>query len=508
MKAPDLSLSGAMIPGEPFIVLGHNAYIGWGFTETGGDVEDLFIEKIDPADPARYLAPQGSLPFSTRQETILVKGAPAVTFTVRTTRHGPVISDALAGAQAVTPPGGYVLALDATFLKPDDRTAQAIWGINRARNWDEFKGALRDFVAPQMNMVYADAGGTIGFIAPAQIPIRKKGYGWLPEPGWTGAYDWVGYIPFDKLPQAVNPPDGRFISANNKIVPDSYPYFITRDWALPYRAERIAELLDRRRRQSLASTGAIAADTVSLMAKEMVPILLRAPPAGERAAAALRILRQWDGDMRPGAAAPLIFIAWLREVQRALFAPHLGPAYADYGTALHPRAVALALTEDPQWCGAASDQGSPDCAGLVARALQAALDELVKRFGGDMAGWRWGAPHEAIFENYILAHVPFLGWYFSLAAAAGGGSFTVNAGDMDLADRTHPYRDVIGPGLRMILDLSDLANSRFLMAPGLSGDPVSPHYGDLIGRWRNFDWIVLDRAKPAANMTLVPGGAG
>ncbi|HZU91297.1 MAG TPA: penicillin acylase family protein, partial [Stellaceae bacterium] len=504
VKAPGMNLAGAMIPGEPFVVVGHNAHIGWGFTETGGDVEDLFVEKIDPAHPDQYLTPRGWRRFATRRETIHVKGRPDIRLTVRSTRHGPVISDIDAGAKAATPAGDYALALEATFLQPGDKTAQAIWSIDRARNWDAFKAALRDFVAPQMNIVYADTGGTIGFIAPARIPIRKKGYGWLPEPGWTGAYDWIGFIPFDKLPQAKDPQDGHFISANNKIVPDAYPYFMTFDWAPPYRADRIAALLGERKVQTVQSTGAIAADTVSLMAKHLLPLLLRAPPGDRRSAMAEQMLRQWDGDMRPGAAPPLIFVAWLRETERELFEKRLGPAFADYGRHFHPRAVATVMAEDPHWCAVAADREKPDCASLTAQALAVALAAPAERFGGDMTGWRWGEAHQAYFRNYVIEHIPALDWFFRIMTPAGGGSYTVNAGDMDLGDARRPYRDVTGPGMRMILDFSDLSQSRFLMAPGVSEDPFSPHYRDLLADWKNFDWIVLDRAARVATLTLLP----
>ena len=160
---------------------------------------------------------------------------------VRTTRHGPVLSDVLPAGVADP---GYALALSATFLLLQDRSAQALWEASHATNWAKFREALRNFVGPVQNTVYADDTGTIGFIAPGLVPIRKKGDGRMPAPGWTGEYDWNGFIPFDKLPSAVDPSSGRFVSANNKIVPNSYPYFISRDWDLPDRAERINTLLD------------------------------------------------------------------------------------------------------------------------------------------------------------------------------------------------------------------------------------------------------------------------
>jgi len=177
-------LAGVTAPGTPFIVVGHNRRIAWGFTTTASDVEDLFVEQTDPKDPTHYLAPGGTLPFVTRSEIIRVRDAASETLTVRATRHGPVISD-LADWNAGD---GKVLALETTWLTDDDRTPDALWQLSHAGSWSEFRAALRDFVAPQQNIVYADVGGHIAFIAPGEVPIRAKGDGWLPAPGATGAY--------------------------------------------------------------------------------------------------------------------------------------------------------------------------------------------------------------------------------------------------------------------------------------------------------------------------------
>ena len=240
LKTPEREIAGGTAPGVPLVVIGHNDRIAWGFTTTASDVADLFIEKLDPNDPGRYLTPEGSAPFEIRKETIAVRDAAPIALTIRSTRHGPVLSDMLPAGTVET---GYVLALAATFLTDDDPSAEALWSASRASNWNEFREAFKRFVAPQQNIVFADTSGEIGFIAPGRIPIRRNGNGWLPMPGWTGEYDWTGFIPFAELPQGSNPASGRFVSANNKIVPDTYPYFLSRDWDLPNRAERINELL-------------------------------------------------------------------------------------------------------------------------------------------------------------------------------------------------------------------------------------------------------------------------
>ena len=313
VETPDAKLAGVTAPGTPFLIIGHNERIAWGYTTTGGDVEDLFIERPDPADPTRYLTPDGPRAFATREERIAVRGEAPVTLTVRETRHGPVISD-LANYTV----GEDVLALETTWLGGDDGTPQALWAMSRAHDWTEFRTALESWVAPQQNIVYADIDGNIGFAAPARIPIRAAGDGWLPSPGWSGEHDWVGTVAFDALPSAFNPPAGRIVTANNKIVPDDYPVFLARDWEAPFRAERIGALLDATPRQSPDASAAIQADDLSLAAKSLLPLMLTIAPKDDDARAAIARLQRWDGHMDRDKAEPLLFIAWLRELNRVL----------------------------------------------------------------------------------------------------------------------------------------------------------------------------------------------
>ena len=501
IATPDGVREGVTAPGAPFIVIGHNGRIAWGFTTTASDVEDLFIERVDPADGTRYLTPAGSEAFATRREEIRVKGADTVTLTVRSTRHGPVISD-LGGGYAQPAPAGAVLALAATWLAEDDRSPEAVWGIDHAGNWQEFRDALKDFVAPQQNMVYADVDGHIGFIAPARVPIRAKGDGWMPAPGWSGEYEWTGVIPFDDLPQALDPPSGRFVSANNKIVPDSYPYFLGRGWDLPNRARRINELLDATPKQSPEATAAIQADTLSPMARDLLPLMLEAPPKSKEAADALERLKSWDQRMERDQTAPLIFAAWLRAFNRALFAGKLGVAFDDYWD-LHPDVIRLILTEHTDWCEAAPAEATASCAPLLAAALDDALAELRQRYGDDMNSWQWGRAHVAQFANQFWASLPVIGGLIALDIPADGGYDTINRGAGRISNSDNPYADTHGSTLRMIVDLSDIAASRFMIAPGQSGNPLSPYYGDLLQAWRNVTSLTLGKAA-AHTLVLAP----
>lgn len=508
LQTPQHDIAGATAPGSPFVVVGHNERIAWGFTSTGSDVEDLFVEKPDPADPGRYLTPQGSAPFRLRHEVIRVRGAAPVTMTIRATRHGPVLSDVLPAGAA----SGHVLALAATFLRPDDRSADALYGIDRAADWHSFRAALENFVGPQQNVVYADSGGTIGFIAPGLVPIRKHGDGWLPEPGWSGEYDWTGFIPFAALPQATNPPSGRFISANNKIVPDSYPYYLGRDWDLPNRAERIAALLDRTPLQSPAASATIEADTCSLMAARLVPLMTGITPRTALERAALARLRRWNFHMDRDKVSPLLFTAYLREFSHMILFGRFGKAIAPYWD-LKPQVMETVLTTRQDWCerahrvAAASDprpSAGPDCAALLTAALDRALNRLSRAYGPDIAGWRWGRAHVAVFENPLWSRIPILSGWFTPSIPTPGGYDTINRGVSDIRDDKAPYVQRFGAGLRIITDLARPQDSRMIVTPGQSGNPLSPHFADLMRRWRDFAWLYPGHAMPVSTLLLEP----
>lgn len=511
LKTPQREIAGGTAAGTPLVVIGHNDRIAWGFTTTGSDVEDLFIEKIDPSDPARYLTPDGSAAFISREETIAVHGAAPVTLTIRTTRHGPVLSDALPAGSVDE---GYVLSLAAMFLTADDGSAEALWGIARAADWNEFRTALQSFVGPQQNMVYGDTAGTIGFIAPGRIPIRKNGNGWLPVLGWTGDNDWTGTIPFAELPQASNPASGQFVSANNKIVPDRYRYFLSRDWDLPNRAERIGELLAATPLQSPAASAAIQADTLSIAARRLVPLMTRIVPGpgpgSELAREAIERLRAWDFRMDADKVGPLLFTAWLREFAHDLFVRRLGEAAADYWD-LRPQVVTAVLTAHPEWCAdpkrpnpSLPREGVESCDALLASALDAALGELGRAYGPEMLQWQWGRAHIAEFANPVLSRIALLRDWVHVSVPTPGGSDTVNRGSTTIRDDAHPYAQRFGAGLRIITDLASPADSRMIAVPGQSGNPLSPHFSDLLQRWRQFDWLVPGRASAVATLTLEP----
>jgi penicillin amidase len=500
LKTPAHDIAGATAAGAPFVVIGHNGRIAWGFTTTTADVEDIFVEKLDPADPGRYLTPSGSEPFVVRRETIAVRDAAPEEIVIRSTRHGPVISDFLSPDTA---DAGYALALQATFTIEDDRSAEALWRVNRARDWQSFRAAFEGFVGPPQNVVYADADGVIGFLCAGLVPIRKRGDGWMPAPGWTDENDWTGFIPFARMPAATNPASGHFVSANNKIVPDSYPYFVSRDWDLPNRAERIEALLAQTPLQNPASSAAMQADTFSLMAARLTPLMTAIAPAGAEAREAVRRLRGWDFHMDRDKVEPLIFTAWLRELSKAILFGRFGNAVADYWD-LRPQVIEAVLTRRSEWCEDPKKPAVETCAARLEAALDAALALLRQAYGADMNEWRWGRAHIAKFVNPVLSRIPLLRDWFDVSIPTSGAYDTLDRGPSTIRDERQPFVQRFGAGLRIITDLAAPRDSRMIIVPGQSGNPLSGHYADQLRRWRDFGGLTPDSAAAVSTLILAP----
>jgi penicillin amidase len=503
---------GATLPGVPAIVLGRNERIAWGFTNTGPDVQDLYIEKLDSA--GNYLAPDGPRPFAVIEETIKVKGAPDERLRVRLTRHGPVISDVSRLAQE-SAPRGYVLAFAWTALAEDDRTLQAAAGIALAHDWKGFLAAARDFHVPQQNMVYADIEGNIGFVAAGRVPVRKAENdlkGLAPAPGWDARYDWAGWIPFEELPSRFNPPEGKIWTANEKITPPGYPHFISSEWQPPYRADRIAELLGTLPRHSVASFARMQSDVVSLAMRESLPRLLATRPRSEAARRALERLAKWDGAMGPGRAEPVIAWAWWRELTRLLYADELGEAFRAHWAPRAPfvAAVLAGKGEHASWCDDVRTPAIETCEELLAASLEQALADLTKRYGNDMERWRWGEAHVARHEHRPFGRQKLLSRWFDITVPTPGDAYTVNVGRKDFFDEERPFANRHAASLRAIYDLDDPERSLFIHSGGQSGNILSPHYAAFTEAWAKGEYIpmVTDRkrleAQPHYVLRLAP----
>lgn len=512
IQTPAMSIAGATVPGVPFHLLGHNEWIAWGFTTSGGDVQDLFVERLDPDDPAAYLTPTGSEPFTVREEILRPRGVDPIVLTVRETRHGPVLSD-INEEMAALAGDGHVVSLAFTALIPDDTTPEAIYLLNRARNWDDIQALLPLWIAPQQNVVFADIDGNIGLFTPGRMPIRAGGDGTVPVPGWTGAYDWIGFVPPEELPQAYNPPDGMLYNANNPVVGTDYPHLFGNGYEEPYRAIRLAELLTATDRHDVDGSLDILMDTVSVAAREVLPHMLAVRVEDPRHAEALGLLRLWDFAMDRDRPEPLIFSMWLRELNRVLFAERLGETFDGYW-GLRASVVQAVLTERRGWCdldGRPFDRPGGDCQEALLTALTDALDRLSERYGEDATAWRWGDAHVAPFAHQIFSRVPVVGHLIDLSIETDGDHYTLNRGGTTLRNPDNPWQHVHGAGFRAVYDLADLANSRFIIATGQSGHPISSRFGDMVRRWRDGEAFPITgtpgdlAARGLGGLTLRPG---
>ncbi len=507
IETPGLTLVGATVPGVPMTILGHNGSIAWGLTTTDSDTQDLFLERVDPLDPNRYLTPEGSLPFGMRVERIGVRGGEDATLVVRSTRHGPVISDVDEKAAGIAG-SGHVVALAAAALREDDMTGEAVWRLNRARGWEDFNAALASFHAPHQNVVYADTAGNIGIVAPGRVPIRRAGDGLYPVPGWTGEHDWTGFIPYPELPRLFNPASGRIVNANHPVVGPDYPYRLGHGDTPHYRATRIHALLDSGGSRTPAGAGAMQNDSVSLAARELLPEMLRVVRETDPRSGAVGRLRAWDGTMDRRRAEPLIFVAWLRALNRRLYGDETGEVFEDMWR-LRPVFVRRTLERGAAWCDDVATPARETCGEIVGAALDDALSELRARFGDDLADWRWGDAHYAHFRHPVFGWLPVIERIADIRVPADGGAFTVNRGQHRSARDDAPYASVHGAGYRAVYDLSDLDRSLFIQATGQSGHLTSPHYRDLTPLWRDGVFLTLgpiaaDADEAISLLTLMP----
>jgi penicillin amidase len=485
----DFDVIGATLPGTPAIAIGRNRFIAWGETNVAADVEDLFRERLDPT--GRFAEFRGAQePVTEIAETITVKGGPPLQLTVRVTRHGPIVSDAINAINEASPKTPKPARLDPlafrwTSLDQDDTTLESFLALNEARNWEEFCAALRQFVAPSQNFVYADVNGHIGYYAPGRIPIRAGGDGSRPSDGWTGDTEWTGWVPFAELPHLYDPPDHFIVTANHRPAPPDYPYLLGLEWVEPYRAQRIIDLLAGRSGLRPRDFAAIQADTLSLHAKALLPVLLAHTKADSQSRReALNILSGWDGNANGGSNAPAIFAAWFHELASAIAGDELGPraleSYASRYTFITRFVISTLTGHDTRWCDDVGTPRTETCDEIVGAALDTGLARLTARLGDDRASWRWEAIHPAMFPHQGLDSVRLLRPLLSRSVPNGGDWSTVDVGAV-AADALYEQHSV--PGYRQIVDLSPANDSRFLDAVGQSGHFLSPHYDDFLADW-------------------------
>jgi penicillin G amidase len=504
LQAPGLNVIGATLPGMPGVWLGRNDRVAWGITNTGSDTQDLYLERLDPADPTRVEAPGGPRPMTQRSTAIAVRGAATETVVVRATRHGPVISDA--DPEVKQQLAGHVIALSWTGLSLEDRSAEFAIHAARASDAAELLTAAAELRAPQQNLLYADSAGAVGFKAIGRLPWRaanNQALGRLPVPGWDLAYDWQGELPFSELPATEAGPSGRVLNANDRITPPGYAHWITSEWELPHRADRIAQLLDAKPRHSVLDFARIQLDVHNEVAHQLLPELL-ARLDGRGDAALLASLQAWDGSMRGDRIEPLVFQIWLERLGQRLYPA----AYWEVRPVADPRVLLAMLRGEgdvANFCGA-----SRDCTHHVRKSFDETLATLRERHGDDLAGWRWGAHNVAWFSHALFGSAPGIQRLVDLKLAREGSAETINLSGLAYDPDAGSYVTAIGPTLRAIYDLAEPERSLFIVTPGQSGNPLSPRYRDLAERWERGQYLpmITDRAMlrraPHDTLLLTP----
>ena len=487
----ELNVAGGSVPGAPGILIGHNRHIAWGITASMADVADLYVERLDPGDGRRTEFAGHWETGTLVPETIKVKGraSPWIEDVLVTARHGPLLTPTPGIPDEHRP-----LAMRSMVLEGASAAA-ALLDINRAVSWDEFRAAARRWGTPAMNLTYTDADGNIGYQMVGRVPVRQRGEGLVPSPGWSGQYEWSGTIPFDDLPTAFNPPDGLWANANHNVAKNN-AHFFSREFIDPARYQRIRQVLESKRRHSAVDFGALQADELSLPARRIAAALVEHVPArGRVERRALEELRRWDGRISADSSAACIYEVFRNELVRARHATQVGELLpALLGAGAHPL---LATVNSHYFLQTqrvlAFVTESPDDP-AIGQAWHASVAWLMRKFGPRVSSWHWGRLHQLPLEHALSLRKP-LGLLFDVPGFAWGGDLeTVRAG----GSWPGSFK-VAGPisAYRFIGDCGDWDNCLACIPGGQSGHRGSPHYADQVDAWRRVAYHPLSFTRPA-----------
>jgi penicillin G amidase len=501
---------GYSFPGVPMVIVGHNTNIAWAVTNLPADVQDLYIERLDDPDmPTRYEFEGEWHDLEIRHETLAVKDADPVDLEVRITHHGPIINDVVDGLE-----GGEPLALRWTALE-GTRLFRAVLGLNLASSWDEFRSALQNWDVPSQNFMFADVAGNIGYQSPGLIPMRAAGHdGNVPVPGWTGEYEWQGYIPFEELPSVSNPPAGFLVSANNKVVSDDYAHHLTSDWSAPYRAQRITDLLAVDDEITLEDMRNIHAQTYSLPAEALRPYLMNIQPASQTESEAFNLVRAWDLYLEADRAGASVYEVWywflVQNTLRDDLGDDLMDLYLGFSNTHVPMMIDLMADAESPWFDDSATPAPETRDEIVSRSLTDAAAWLGDHYGTDPAGWQWGELHTKTFVHQPLGQsgISLIEKLFnSSTIPARGDNFTVDAASFGFDE---PFAMGSGVSQRYVADLSNWDNSRSIHTTGQSGQLFHRHREDFISMWQNIEYhpMLFGReavqAEAEGNLFLTP----
>jgi penicillin G amidase len=507
LSAPGLEVIGGSVPGLPYIVAGRTDKTAWSLTTSSIDVQDLYLERFTAGQGNTVDTSSGPQALELREELIEVEGADAVKITVRTGSHGPLISDVHEPLAQMLRLGkldkSYAMALKWAALTPQDTTVRAGFKINRAKDWLEFQEALRDFQYPAQNIGYADTQGLTALVVAGRTPKRRSDnplLGLAPALGWEAKYEWEGQVPFEQMPQIDKTPNGAIVNANDKMIDKNYPHYLGAEWALPYRSQRISQLLAATPKHEVQGLQSIQLDVSSLAVKELLPVLLGTKPTTSTAADALALLAKWDGNMLANKPEPAIMSAWIDYLRKDVLADEVGPLTLQRVEQARTRyrvlANALTKPEFASWCDDVSTKALETCGQQQAKSLDSALAYLSQRYGSSMAQWEYGKVNMAISEHRPFGKHPALSKIFDIRTPVGGDTYSINVAKNDPWNAAEPMAPRWGASYRAVYDLADVNKSRYIQSTGQSGHRFSPHYSDLSGKWVVNDGILMltDRA--------------
>ena len=505
---------GGTVPGIPAVIVGRSDGLGWGLTTTGADVQDIFIEKLNPENPEQYQAPDGWKEFVTRRSIITVKDAEPVTVTLRWTDNGAVLAGSSLNLAGVTP-AGHVAALAWTAFDAGDRSMSALMGVMRAGTTAEAIAAAKDFVTPVQNLMLADKQG-VALQVVGRMPKRDpaaQSKGRIPQPGWIAANRWQGVLPYEDNPRFTNPVTGILGNTNNKLIDRPFPLHVTFDWIDTQRIKRWLTLMKAREVHTRESFIEAQLDTVSPTARTLLPLVgadlwftgeLAAAGTPERQRQqALQMLAEWNGEMNEHLPEPLIYRAWMRALQERLIRDELGPL-ADRFTGLQAVFIERVFRNTggaAVWCDVIQSAPVETCTDIARMALDDALLQLSESYGPAIESWRWGDAHQAAQDHPVLGKVPVLRDFVNIRQSTSGDDDTLQVGRV-LGTGPNPWLNVHGAGYRGVYDFSDPDSSVFIISTGQSGHPLSRHYDDLGELWRRGEYVPMsldpDLARAAA----------
>ena len=533
LKGKTLNSFGATFPGLPFVVIGGNSDISWGLTNMLADTQDVYLEKINPLNSEQYELDGRYLDMEITESTINIKSdflrreEKPLIIKIRRTHRGPILSDVSNQLK------DYAYSIRWTGDDQKGGTFKSFVKINYSKNWNEFNSALETYVAPIHNFVYADTKGNIGFVAPGLLPIRSKGNGSVPLPGWLSKNDWQGWVPFESMPRDFNPKKGYIITANNKVVGEDYPFHITSDWAPSYRAKRIESALEHlidetNGKLTVDHMKSLQGDILSPFFSTLMPALKQLEPNSPRQTALFELLRSWDGQMKFDSAAALLYSSWMSHLNRLLIEDDIsrtglkGVAGHNVGKLLNssnePFLAGVLNKKSKSFCDYLDTGHKEDCRELILLALDHADNELSNEYGSNHLDWRWDDahvshyPHFPFSENKYSTNMPsikddaltrLLHPLLHREVSSQGGANTINSAPSSF-HKDLKYLQFYSPSYRQVINMNDSSKGSYILNTGQSGNPLSEHYDDLVDKHRGLEYITIGDVDSGTQVMLLP----